>query len=226
MSEPLISLLHPTVRPKAWKVTANNWLQSCDHPENVEYVLVPERVQFPNLNDLKTPFERQVIAYNENRASTVGGSNYAAQVSHGKILFVIADDFYSAPHWDTDLLRLLNGKLDQEAVVWASTGISNFDENFISLPILTRPYYQRLGNYVFWPEYTSYYADVEFHEVAKLNKVEMIDARNILKFSHIRGGIDGSYPFHTDEHYIKNGGPEGVACGTLFGKRQAAGFPR
>jgi hypothetical protein len=226
MTEPLISLLHPTVRPKSWKAAADNWFQNCDRPEFVEYVLVPELKQhreFPA--PLPVPFEHKSFGYNEYAASTVGGSNYAAKISHGKILILVADDFFSAPHWDTNILNLLNGKLDQEVVIWPDTGIPSFDDHFISLPILTRAYYERIG-YLFWPEYTSFYADADFTGMAKANKVEVINARGVLKFKHVRGGLDQSFPFHSDPAYKKNGGEVGEAGGKLFGRRQAAGFPR
>ena len=223
MSELLISILHPTVRPSAWKTSADNWFRNCDRPENVEYVLVTEKAEFPSLDNLGIPFQNQIAAHNQNSATAIGGFNYAAQISHGKVMITTGDDFYSAPHWDTDLLKVLEGKLDQEVVVQANTDIPGFDDNFISLPILTRAYLLRCGNYIFWPEYTSYYADVEFTEVAKLNGVEIINARNVLRFRHIRGGLDGSFQY--DEAYKKNV-QTGEFCGALFSKRQAAGFPR
>lgn len=218
----MISLLHTTVRPNAWKTAADNWFQNCDHSGNVEYVLVPEKKQFPSLSNLGVPFEHQVVEYNGNNQTPVGGYNFAAQISHGEVLVLVADDFYSAPHWDTNLLNLLNGKLDQEVAVWANTNMPSFDPYFISFPIITRPYYKRYG-YLFCPEYTSCYADVEFYEVTELDKIEIIDARNVLMFQHLRGGIGGA--FRDDEDYMKHGGP-GDRSGDLYSKRKAAGFPR
>lgn len=222
--EPIISLLHPTVRPTEWKKTADQWYKNCDQPDRVEYVLCVERADFPNTVG-QIPFKYNKAVYNEYAASTVGGSNFAAHRSTGKVMVVLADDFYSAPHWDTDILKLLEGKLDQEAVIWPHTGISGFDESFISLPILTRKYYMRKGNYIFWPEYTSYYADVEFSRVATLDGVEVIDARKTLMLRHIRGGIDNAFPFHSDPNYKKHA-LTGEFCGTLFTKREREGFPR
>jgi hypothetical protein len=227
MSEPIFSLLHPTVRPKAWAGAAVNWFKNADHPENVEYVLVPEKTdEFTESDNLRQwlPFENAILAYNQFPASTVGGSNYAASLATGKVLITLADDFYSAPHWDTNLLKLLDGKLDQEVVVWPDTGIPSFDDHFISLPILTRAYYEKIG-YLFWHEYTSYYADADFTGQAIAQGVEIIRARDVLKFRHIRGGIDQSFPFDTDHHYQKNGGAAGEAGGKLYGRRSSAGFP-
>lgn len=226
MTEPLFSLLHPTVRPHAWKMAAENWFKNADHPENVEYVIVPERSAFTAKADHEPfselpPFGRITIEYNQFAASTVGGSNYAAKIATGKVLVTLADDFYSSPHWDTDILKLLDGKLDQEVVIWPDTGISGFDDHFISLPILTRAYYNRVG-YLFWPEYSSYYADADFTEEAVANGVEIIKARDTLKLHHVRGGLDQSFPFDTDHHYLKHGGPAGVADGNLYGRRHQA----
>ena len=215
MSEPLISLLHPTIRPYAWKAAAQDWHRNCDHPENVEYVLVTEKERFPSLADLGIPFEHQVAEHNKKEATLVQAFNYASEICHGKVLVTIADDFFSAPHWDTSLLNLLNGKLDNEAVVWANTDMISLDSHTIVFPILTRAYFERSGRYIFWPEYTAYYSDLEFHDVAKLNGVEIIDARNTLRFRHVRGG---------DEDYKKNAAT-GPASGALYHKRKAEGFP-
>ena len=226
MPELLFSLLHPTVRTNAWKDAADQWLRRCDHPEFVEYVLVPERANFANLN-LNVPFANKVVEYNQYAATTVGGSNYAAAISHGKVLILAADDFFPAPHWDTSILDLLRGKLDQEAVVWVGTGIQSFDNpddggGFMSFPIMTRAYYKRKG-YMFWPEYTSYYADADFTRTAQADKaVEVIDARNIVQFKHVRGGLRGHYV--NDAHYLKHG-KNADFSGNLYSQRQAAGFP-
>lgn len=223
MTQPLFSLLHPTVRPKAWSMAAVNWFKNCDNPDAVEYVLVPERTdEFTESDDLRQylPFKNAVIGFNQFPASTVGGSNYAASLASGKIFITLADDFYSTPHWDTIILGLLEGKLDQEVVVWPDTGISGFDDHFISLPILTKAYYDRVG-YLFWHEYSSYYADADFTEEAVKNGVEIIRARDTLKLHHVRGGLDQSFPFDTDHHYLKHAGPAGVADGNLYGRRHS-----
>lgn len=215
--EPLISILHPTVRPTHWNHVAADWHKTCDRPEFVEYVLVPERKYFPNGLPDKTPFQNSLIQFNEEAASTVGGYNFGARISHGKVLVCVADDFYPARHWDTDILDLLRGKMDREVIVQVDTGMPQFDDNFIPLPFLTRKYYERT-NYIFWPEYVSYYADVDFTEMAKLSGAEIINARH-LKFRHLQGGIAGA--FRGDQHYVRNG-VDGVADGVLYGKRHAA----
>lgn len=223
--EPLISLLHPTIRPDKWRRAMESWAKACDHPEDVEYVLVPEQTAFANKPSLDASgFGHVKVEYNRDVASLVGATNYAAKISTGKILFMVADDFYAAPHWDTDLLKLLraSGTLDREAVVWANTHMPSLDDHTIVFPILTRAYYERSGSYIFWPEYTAFYSDVEFNDVAILNGVEIIDARKILLFKHYRGGIDGSY--HDDEAY-KKGSATGAASGDLYYRRKAAGFP-
>ena len=223
MTEPLFSLLHPTVRPNAWRMAADNWLKNCDHPDAVEYVLVPEQSAFalkPLLDAGPSGFGYTKTEYNGFAASTVGGSNYAASLASGKIFITLADDFYSTPHWDTIILGLLDGKLDQEVVVWPDTGIGGFDDHFISLPILTKAYYDRVG-YLFWHEYSSYYADADFTEEAVKNGVEIIKARDTLKLHHVRGGLDQSFPFDTDHHYLKHAGPAGVADGNLYGRRHS-----
>jgi hypothetical protein len=207
-------------------MAADNWFTNADHPETVEYVLVPEKSAFPEDMDdwdffaAMPSFGYKTVDFNQQAASTVGGSNHAAAVARGKVFITLADDFYSTPHWDTIILGLLDGKLDQEVVVWPDTGIGGFDDHFISLPILTKAYYDRVG-YLFWHEYSSYYADADFTEEAAKNGVEIIRARDTLKLHHVRGGLDQSFPFDTDHHYLKHAGPAGVADGNLYGRRHS-----
>lgn len=223
MPDLLISLLHPTVRPEFWRYIALEWQRTCDRPEFVEYVLVPERKFFPGLpNAASTLFQHSVIQFNEEAASTVGGYNFAARISHGKVLVTIADDFYPAKHWDTDILDLLRDKMNQEIVIQVDTGMPQFDDHFIPLPILTRKYYER-SNYIFWPEYTSYYADADFTGMAKAEKIEIINARDTLKFRHVQGGRGGQF---SNDKYYKRNGTNAEFSGNLYNKRLAAGFPR
>lgn len=221
--QPIISILHPTVRPVIWRDAADLWFQYCSRKEDVEYVTVTEKKYFPDLRYAQSAFVNSVARYNEEAATTVGGYNYAARIATGKIFVTVADDFYPCQNWDVAILDLLQGKLDKEVVVWVGTQKPDFDSGFISLPILTRAYYER-SKYIFWPEYSSYYADVDFTEMAKLYGAEIIDARETIQFNHKQGGRHGD--FRHDEHYLKHGGPAGVADGILFGKRQGQGFPR
>lgn len=215
----LISLIHTTARPEKWFAACNDWYKNCSSPEQVEYVLVPERKFFNELFEPWFPFENSKWGWNPGRPCLVDGYNHAAKISTGSVLVLVADDYFSAPGWDERLLQVLGDKTDKEAVVWAATGGGN-DKNFIVMPILTRQYYSKYG-YVFWPEYQAWCADNEFDVVARRDGV-IIDARTILKFDH-------KHPSHTstpsDEIYRKQETQSGEAR-SLFVKRQGQRFPR
>jgi hypothetical protein len=177
-SPPMISLLHPTARPHRWEAVHRAWLRACAQPERVEYVLVPE---WDLDNGVSSRFGRLVIKRNQGRPCLVDAFNQAAALSTGRVLVVIADDFFPFPLWDVGLLHTLEGKLDEQVAVWASTGGAN-DARFIVHPILTRAYYERYG-FLFWYEYEAWFADNEFSDVAHRDGV-VLDARKVLRFDH------------------------------------------
>ena len=230
-AQPVISLLHPTVRPGRWLEVCKLWYTTADTPENVEYVLIPEKgkVELPKPAEL--PFKHVVLQYNEGRPCLVDAFNQAGRVSHGDVLVVVADDFLPAPHWDTDLIRVLGDRLHTEAAVWASTKSLN-DANFILHPILTRMYFNRYGR-IFWPEYIAWCADTEFSDVAHLDGV-VIDAREVLKFNHTHGPrdpklFDATYTKMEDEMkdpVWARHTRQGEEAMKLYYARKAAGFPR
>jgi hypothetical protein len=211
--DPKISILHPTARPELWGSCCHSWFDNCDHPEDVEYVLVPERSRFATLDNLHIPFPKQIITYNTYKENLVGANNRAAECSHGDILVCVADRYMSSPHWDTLLLQVLEARVGTEAVVWAHQNAR--DEDLMVHAILTRPYYRRLG-YVYNPAYTDWFADNEFQEVAQKDGV-IIDARHILKFNKtvpINDELENQYERHGD------------ISKAVYEGRKAAGFPR
>jgi len=150
----------------------------------------------------------------------VDAFNQAAALSTGKVLVVIADDFFPFPNWDTALLDVLGYKSDQPAVVWASTQGSN-DAHFIVHPILTRAYYERYG-YIFWHEYEAWYADNEFSDVAHRDGV-VIDARQRLRFDHrhpSRGLVA------SDEINLRQDKRGATIFKAIYYRRKREGFPR
>jgi hypothetical protein len=214
-----ISLLHTTIRPQKWVLACQAWYDCCDKPDRVEYVLTPEKTDAEWF--FAIPFKHHVIEWNNGRPCAVDGFNYAAKLSHGQVLVIVADDFFPPPHWDSQLLGVLGRKASKEAVVWVSTKGEN-DSRFITLPILTRKYYERYG-YVLWPEYQSWYSDCEFTEVAQRDGV-IIDARKTLNFDH-------RYPWRPDlrqapDEINLRQNNQGAEAELLYEKRKSAGFPR
>jgi hypothetical protein len=148
----------------------------------------------------------------------VGAHNCAAEVSHGDVLVIIADKYFSAPHWDTDLLEVLGEKLNSDAVVWANQTLTypngTIDKGHMVHVILTRSYYQKKG-YVFHPDYTDWYADNEFHDVAAGEGI-IIDARTKLRFRKLQEMDE------FENRYVRNG----EASRMIYERRRANGFPK
>ena len=141
MARPLISLLHPTARvkasesfPRGWRDACAQFFSSCDHPENVEYVIsVHESRWFdfwggelkwnPSLGVRKIEcegthyfihFERWgavKIVKNTGRDCVVDQLNCAAAASSGSLLVGVMDDLRAPEHWDTLLLISLMRRL-------------------------------------------------------------------------------------------------------------------
>jgi len=217
--KPLISILHPTARPLKWGASCQSWFTRCDDPSRVEYVLVPEWNL--DLNQHQIFFHNTIVEQNHGRPCLVDGYNQAAKMSHGSVLILGADDVFASPHWDTELLKTLGDKLDQE-VVWHVDNVG-----VMTQPILTRPYYERYG-YLYWHEYFGWYADEEFTDVARADGVVIDDQRNRKIFHHDHAVLDptGSIASPVEPVY-KRIVIEGKNSGSFtYNQRKAAGFPR
>lgn len=219
--QPLISLLHTTCRQGKWEEACRAWYETADDASRVEYVLVPERGRFDTPTNLEIPFDRQVIEFSKGRPCPVDGWNQAAQISHGKVLMLVADDLFATPHWDTKLLDALGSKIDQEAVVWVHADPNDVRPNAIMThPIMTRAYHDRYG-FLLWPEYENWCVEVELTEVAQRDGV-IIDARKEIQFEHRAPGLTGS-PKDADNLKIEKWYPQAQK---LLDARRALGFPR
>lgn len=141
----MISLLHGTARPGRWQEICSQWFQNCDNPKNVEYVLVYERKNFSGVelypNRLGWSITQTLL--NEGRACVVDAYNLAADLARGNLLFYLADDFWSMPHWDTDILSFCtNNPRHIQHVYWVNTG-EGADK--INHPLWTRAYQESKG---------------------------------------------------------------------------------
>jgi len=136
--------------------TKYKWLKSADDRHNVEYVFSidlddPMRKQYDGHENLKN-----------NNTSAIAAINYAAYYATGDLLIVVSDDFDCPEHWDTLLLRALDGK--EDFVVKTQDGIQ---KTLITLPIMDRKYYERFG-YVYHPAYKHMFSDTEMTAVGHM----------------------------------------------------------
>ncbi len=126
--------------------------------------------------------------------SSIEAINTAAKLAKGDILIVISDDFDSpSVGWDRIITEAIGEKKD--AVLKVFDGIQ---EDIITLPILTRAYYEMFG-YIYFPEYKHLWADTEFTAVA--TKLRKVIKRNDIVILHNHHSVLGIEP---DETYKKN----------------------
>jgi len=166
---PTFSLCHTTARlPDGWRAAAQAWHDAADNPGDIEHVLVTDESisAAPIFADTK-------FGVNRGRKCAVDGWNKSAELSTGKFLITLADDWFPCPHWDTEFLKMIPD-LDGEHVLEVDTGGNH---GLLTFSLLTRAYYKKFG-YLFWPEYLGMYADNEFTIVARRDGV-VIDARHL-----------------------------------------------
>lgn len=219
MTSPDFSLLHTTARlPTGWRKAAQHWLDTADCPERMEYILVTDE---PLVFEPIFPITRYGV--NTERKSNVYGWNKAAQISTGKVLITLADDWFSPLHWDSRLWHVIDYSLKTKPTNRLVIAVDNCDNSLGLIPhaIVTREYYESFG-YMFHPDYEGLMSDVEFTEVAYAADA-VVDA-TFLKFPHLNPE-EGSTDW--DDVYRLHRGPEKLAEGQrIFVKRKSQGFPR
>jgi len=142
-----------------------------------------------------------------------------------EIIMQPADDFECLVQgWDNRVVEELDLFEDYDGVAWFFDG---YQPKIDTLSIMGRKYYERF-NYIYYPEYRTFWADVEFTEVAdKLDRLvycdEVLFRHDHPDWTHSRGysGPNAGY----DQLYIDNDKPEDRDWDEkLFKARQARGF--
>lgn len=214
---PTFSLCHTTARlPDGWKKAAQAWLDNCDDPSQVEYILSVDAgastvnpAASADVVHLHSSFGSFSAIENPSRRCTVDGWNTAAKASTGKFLINVADDFFPCPHWDTAILNAVPN-LEREYALDISTG---GQPGLLPFSLLTRPLLDRLRrdfgyDGFFYPGYTSVYSDTEYSDLVRQLKV-LIDAKH-LKFEHAhplfgKGEMDEVYRHVNDRELYSSG---------------------
>jgi hypothetical protein len=185
-------------------------------PRGVEFILaVNEDQPFTLPADELAAWNRYALVQ-EGVTSPVTGYNRAAAIARGDILLQIADDYFPPAGWD-EAIRQAIPDVQQEVVL----DVDNSDGVARLLPfsILTRAYYERYG-YIFYPGYHGLFADNEFTEQARRDRV-VRNARHIV-FQHLHPDR-GTAPMDAIYTRQKSHLTDGKA---LFKTRKAKGFPR
>lgn len=159
-----ISVIHPSRnRPEQAYTTIKKWTQNADG--QIEYILCLDKDDFEKYVPFYQEFYKR---YDYNfwvpepllHKNAIEAINYGATQVSGDLLIVISDDFDCPEHWDTLLLKEIEGKSD--FLLKTDDGLQR---TLVTLPILDRTYYNRF-NYIYHPDYQHMHADEEMTIVA------------------------------------------------------------
>lgn len=162
----LISLIHPS-RSRVDKAfnAAQKWIDLAG--VDVEYILSIDTTD-PELEKYKATFsqlqqvtKRKVVIISTNK-SAVDAINKGAEISTGRILVVMSDDFDCPQNWGLSIIQQTEGKKD-----WIAKTPDGIQRWIITLPIMDRIFYEKLG-WIYYPEYLHMFCDTELTCVADL----------------------------------------------------------
>lgn len=178
------SLLYTSRRPKQIWQCVKEWISHTALKDRIEFVFVADEDDRPTAQAMAATCSR--LAAMGIRAigpipspkpgNCVKGWNTAAKHATGKVLIAISDDFLPPLVWD-ESMRMLGGDLDGDAAILVSDGNTKPGDLCMTLPIVTRAYYERVG-YLLHPAYQSMFCDNDLAEHAAQTG-NLIDARHI-----------------------------------------------
>jgi hypothetical protein len=243
MSQPLLSLLHPTARvkpsssfPRGWRAAFDLYLERADHPERIEYVLAVHESRWEGfhvsaLADGPQGEEFAAVQWikNTGRDCAVAQLNCAAAASTGKLLMGVMDDLEPPEHWDTLVQEAFESGCDYphesdysgEYVMHLSSG-SPSDRELMIAGAITRKRYERYG-YILNPQFESMFSDNYFTWQARRDEQEgkcKIITRLDIEFKHNHPLFGRGKP---DELYALQNRPEAYREGAATFARLTTG---
>lgn len=214
--QPTFSIVHASARPNGWLASHDAWMANAVAPEAVEYVLAYDtRWEFP----ADYTYHGVRAIQSTGRKCSVDAWNGVVFSAKGKVILINSDDMFPCAEWDRQLLAAIPD-LDGEFVVETTSNIPADDSRIMVFQILTRRRLEKVG-YLFWPDYESMSADMEFSDHARRDGI-VIDARHII-IEH-RHYTFGRAP--VDSAYLWQNRPEAYRLGdAVYARRCAEGFP-
>lgn len=169
-----ISVIHPSRgRPQQAFETANKWISKAD--DTFDYFLSFDSDEQDIYCKQFEGYEDIMVGLNGPNKSAIEAINKAAMLVRTDLFVVISDDFDCPEHWDTSLLKELEGKSD---FVLKTDDL--YQPTLVSLPIMDRIFYERYG-YIYFPGYKHMFCDQEMTAVALMTGKYL---KSDLKFPH------------------------------------------
>ena len=207
-----ISLLHATRgRPaQAWRQRMD-WLRLASDPDSIEHIFAVDSDD--DESHMLCMAKSVIVAAS---SGPVAAWNLAAQVSKGKVLVQMSDDFEAFPGWDKAILDAI-GDTSASSVLAVSDGYRK--DKLLCMAILTRKRYEDQGH-LFHPEFFSMYSDDWFTDCAYRDNV-VIDARKTIMFEHHHPAFTDA---EMDETYARSNSDENYTRGKAIFERLKTGI--
>lgn len=217
-----ISLLHATARRDEAVRCVERWYGEASGDVHVEHLLcfdfdVPVTVRDDLLSRCRSASRgKTILALPTGRRHSVEAWNHCAKSATGDVLVQLSDDMLPDRHWDRKVLEYLD--VEKPQLLGFAPASSYGDQGgLIALAIMTRPYYEQLG-YFLYPIYPSVFSDNDLTQTAMLDDV-LIDAYG--KFSVLH-----DHDHHRDEVVRNQNSREKWFIGhNIFQARKDVGFP-
>lgn len=215
---PTITLIHPSRgRAQKAKDTYHHWMSKASGKIQIQHILSLDYSD-PSINDYIALQVSSGMMVNENTC-VVEATNHGAKKATGDILIYLSDDFKCPDNWDELILDAFGDKLLTEpALVKVDDCLQGFDICVLTIPIMNRKLYEKLG-YFWYPGYKSMFVDEDLFWTTKNNNWMILAPELKFPHEHVCNG-----KAENDETYQRSAAnwDQGKA---LFAQRSAEGFP-
>lgn len=213
----LISLLHPSRgRPEKSFSTTRDWIQKAGCETELIVSVDTDDIATPKYFELYCE-QKNTKIFSRSNSSVVEATNEAARRCDSDILVYLSDDFRCPDNWGQLVMKEFENQ-NRPLLVKVDDCLQNFDVPVLTIPIMNRALYERLG-YFWHPSYKSMFVDEDLYwTVCKLQAFKFCPH---LKFPH-EHPANGKAP--DDETYRRSAlnWNQGKA---MFAHRKMQGFP-
>lgn len=169
-----LSLLHPSrSRPIKAVMTAEKWITEAG--VQVEHIFSLD--ESDHLSRSYNCIDKLIINDND---CVVQAVNHAAKASTGDVILYLSDDFDCFQDWGVRIEEIC-AKYSGSYMVKVDDGLQRFDNQVLTVPIMSRELYNHLG-YFFHPSYKSMWVDVDLYYTC--DRLKVLKFHPEIRFQH------------------------------------------